>query len=550
MLEQIPTFVTLGRYIKCVAFLKELLSFFDKGVLLTMVESSSQARNTSSRHSYIKDKLQDNLNRFITHESFGGILLALCVIAAMIVANSRYAEMYFDFFATEFGAIFGEGSVKITLQEFINDVLMSFFFLLVGLEMKREMLYGELAGFKKVSFSFLAAFGGIICPVMIYHYFNAGTAYEHGFGVAMSTDTAFALGLIMLLGDRVPKILKIFLVTLAVADDLGAISVIAIFYSDNIEMQWIYASLLLIAVLAYLNYRDTKYLSLYFLVGILLWICVHHSGIHVTIAAVILAMAIPGRTRVNKRYFVNMLKEFDKMKVATNDWNDVVHASDMEKIGFLKSAFKNIKHFILGTQDVEKKIDMAKTSQLVHMLDTIGTYSRYAQNPLIRLEIALQPLCAYFFVPLFAFANAGVALDGGVDISLNSVMMGTILGLVVGKPVGVVLFCFLGEKLRLAIRPDGLNYGHILSVGMISGIGFTMSIFVANLAYKGDMMSVDMSKVSILIASSIAAVLGLMAVYFSTNDNEEQIEHVLEEEEEQKLNREAIQKLKEKESVI
>lgn len=508
-----------------------------------------EAKITHNRHSYVKDKLQESLNRFITHESFGGILLAFCVIAAMVVANSSYASLYFEFFHSEFGAFFGDSVLKISLQDFINDVLMSFFFLLVGLEMKREMLYGELAGFKKVSFSFLAAFGGIICPVLIYLHFNVDTIYQSGFGVAMSTDTAFALGLIMLLGDRVPKILKIFLVTLAVADDLGAISVIAIFYSDNIDMQWIYASLVLIAVLIYLNYRDTKHLSLYFLVGILLWICVHHSGIHVTIAAVILAMAIPGRTRVNKRYFINMLKEFDKMKVATNGWNDVIHAREVEKMGFWRGSLKNIKNFMFGTENVEKKIDMAKTSQLVHMLDTIGTYSRYAQNPLIRLEIALQPLCAYFFVPLFAFANAGVSLEGEIDISLNSVMLGTILGLVVGKPIGVLLFCFLGEKLNLATRPKDLNYAHILSVGMISGIGFTMSMFVANLAYKDDVLSIDMSKISILVASSIAAILGLLAVYLSTIKQEEREDSISEEDKTHKLEDE-IQKLKDTQSVI
>ena len=492
-----------------------------------------EAKLKPNKHSYVKDKLQENLNAFIKHESFGGILLAFCVVVAMLVANSPYADIYFEFFHTEFGAFFGDSDVKINVQEFINDVLMSFFFLLVGLEMKREMLYGELAGFKKVSFSFLAAFGGIICPVMIYLYFNLGTAYENGFGVAMSTDTAFALGLVMLLGHRVPKILKVFLVTLAVADDLGVISVIAIFYSDTIRLEWIYASLALVVVLVYLNYRDTKHLSLYFLVGILLWICVHHSGIHVTIAAVILAMAIPGRTRVNKRYFVNMLKEFDKMKSATNE---------AEKLGFWKGSFKNIKNFMFSTQDVEKKIDMVKTSQLVHMLDTIGTYSSYAKNPLLRLEHALQPICAYFFVPLFAFANAGVSLESGVEISLNSVMLGTILGLVVGKPIGVVLFCFLGERLNLAVRPKDLKYGHIVAVGMMSGIGFTMSMFVANLAYKDDMMSIDMSKISILVASSIAAVLGLIAVYLSTIEKQNLAEATSKDDE--------IQRLKDTQSVI
>ena len=333
------------------------------------------------------------------------------------------------------------------------------------------------------------------------------------------------------------------------ADDLGAISVIVFFYSDHIDMQWIYASLFLIAILIYLNYRDTKYLSLYFLVGILLWICVHHSGIHVTIAAVILAMAIPGRTRVNKKYFINMLKEFDKMKVATNGWDDVIQAKELEKMGFFKGVFKNIRNFMSKNQDIGKKIDMVKTSQLVHMLDTIGTYSRYAQNPLIRLEVALQPLCAYFFVPLFAFANAGVAIHSGIELSLNSVMLGTTLGLVLGKPLGIIIFCFLGEKLNLATRPKDLNYTHILSVGFMSGIGFTMSIFVANLAYKDDILSIDMSKISILIASSIAAILGLLAVYLSTRNQDEQSKSINEENEQQKIQDE-IQKLKNTQSVI
>lgn len=497
---------------------------------------------TSNRHSYIKDKLQENLNAFITHESFGGILLAVCVLSALLIANSSHSDSYFSFFNAELGGFFGEREFKISFKEFINDVLMSFFFLLVGLEMKREMLYGELAGFKKVSFSFFAALGGIIVPVLIYLYFNAGTTYENGFGVAMSTDTAFALGMIMLLGDRVPKILKIFLVTFAVADDLGAITVIAIFYSENIQMQWIYVSLVLIGVLIYLNYRDTKHLWLYFIVGILLWICVHHSGIHVTIAAVILAMAIPGRTKVTKRYFSDLVKEFDKMKVATNDWSDVLDVREVEKIGFLKGSIKNIKSFIFGSQDVEKKIDMAKTSQLVHMLDSIGTYSRYAQNPLLRLEHALQPLCAYFFVPLFAFANAGVSFSENIEFSFDSIMLGTIGGLVIGKPLGVLLFCFIGEKLRLSTRPKGLSYAHIFSVGMISGIGFTMSIFVANLAYQGDVVSIDMSKVAILTASLIACLLGLLAVYLSTSRQEEQIEAISKEEQ--------IRKLKEIQSVI
>ncbi|MGI0439105.1 Na+/H+ antiporter NhaA [Helicobacter himalayensis] len=467
------------------------------------------------RYSYLKDKLQYDLQRFIAHESFGGILLGVCLVLAMVVANSPYSEWYLWLQKFEFGIFFGELELKVELLHFINDVLMSFFFLLVGLEMKREILYGELAGFKKVSFSVLAALGGIAVPIVMYLCFTHGTLYEKGFGIAMSTDTAFALGVILLLGDRVPKIVKIFLVTLAVADDLGAISVIALFYSDSIEPFWVCLSLVVIALLGYCNFRDTKHLSLYFLLGTILWICVYLSGIHVTIAAVLLALIIPGRTRVNRKYFANMFHEFERIKRITNNGADILHVQE-QKQGFWKSTFKNIKNFM--TSSSTHNVNMAKASELVYMLDTIGTYSRYAQNPLLRLEHALQPLCAYFIVPIFAFMNAGVALDmeSMESILTNHVVLGTTFGLVLGKPIGIFLFAYLGEKLNLSVRPEGLNNFHVIAVGAISGVGFTMSIFVANLAYKDDLAAIDLSKISILIASAIAVVLGITLMALAT----------------------------------
>lgn len=485
-----------------------------------------QNQHTANRHySYVKDKLQNSLQRFITHESFGGILLVFCVVLAMVVANSSYANLYFWIQKFEFGFFLGSFELKIELLHFVNDVLMSFFFLLVGLEMKREILYGELAGFKKVSFSIMAALGGIVVPIALYLYFTAGTPYERGFGVAMSTDTAFALGVILLLGNRVPKIVKVFLVTLAVADDLGAISVIAIFYSEQIDMAWIAISVLLVGALGYCNYRDTKYLSLYFLFGILLWISVYFSGIHVTIAAVILALTIPGRTqRVNKKYFRNMLSEFDRIKMITNDGADILHIQEGEKLGFWKSTWRNVKNFMASSAST-RSINMAKASELVYILDSIGVYARYAQNPLLRLEHALQPVCAYCIVPLFAFINAGVSVDSHIDLGIDGVMIGTILGLVIGKPIGIFLFAYLGEKCNLSVRPEGLCNFHILAVGAISGVGFTMSIFVANLAYGGDVSAIDLSKISILIASSIAVVLGIILMSLATRtprQNEEQ----------------------------
>ncbi|PAF43642.1 Na+/H+ antiporter NhaA [Helicobacter sp. 11S02596-1] len=467
---------------------------------------------------YLKDRLQKGLHTFIGHESFGGLLLFFCVVLALVIANSEFSNIYFGIWQLEFGGFVGNKSSGITILSLINDILMSFFFLMVGLEMKREVLYGELAGFKKVGFSVFGALGGMIVPILIYVFFNYNTPSAHGFGVAMSTDTAFALGVILLLGKRVPPVIKIFLVTLAVADDLGAVSVIALFYTSTLHSGWLFISLGLIGVLVYLNYTDTKYLSSYLGVGVLLWIAVHNSGIHATMAAVILALAIPGRSNITKTYFMNMMEEWNKINFLTNNGRNIRNQADEEKIGFFASSWKNIKNFFKSSEDAEKKIDMEKISKQVHMLDTIAKYSKYAQNPLIRIEVALQPICAYFIVPLFAFANAGVKINSHMDFHIDGILWGTILGLVLGKPIGIVLFTYLSEKCNLSLRPKGLNYGHILAAGSLAGIGFTMSMFVANLAYSNP-TAVDVSKISILCASFVSVILGVILMFLSTKSS-------------------------------
>lgn len=464
---------------------------------------------------YIKEKLQTSLNSFINHESFGGILLFFCVVLALFIANSKYADSYFGLMDVEFGAFFGEESAKITIKHFVNDILMSLFFLMVGLEMKREVLYGELAGFKKVSFSILGALGGIIIPISIYLYFNGNSPSAHGYGVAMSTDTAFALGAILLLGKRIPKVVKIFLVTLAVFDDLGAILIIAFLYTADLNMFWINIAILLTCALIYLNYRDTKYLSSYIFIGIFLWIAIYHSGVHATIAGVILAFAIPGRSNIRKKYFssiLDMLEEWNKLLSA--DKKSDLTKNPKQKKRFFYDFFMGIINFFISNEN--KKIDIEETSKQVHMLDMLSKYSRYAQNPLVKMEIILQPICAYFIVPIFAFLNAGVSFKASINFEVDGIFYGTILGLVVGKPLGILIFSFLGEKLNISIRPTGLNYGHILAIGMLAGVGFTMSIFVANIAFSTD-EQIILAKISILLASSIAVICGIMVLYFVTN---------------------------------
>ena len=466
---------------------------------------------------YVKEKLQRGLSNFINHESFGGILLFFCVVLAVWVANSQYKDFYFALLNEEFGAFIGGANVKISIGHFVNDILMSLFFVMVGLEMKREVLYGELAGFKRVSFSVLSAMGGMVIPISFYLWFNHGTDSAHGFGVAMSTDTAFALGAILLLGKRIPNVVKIFLVTLAVFDDLGAILVIAFLYTENLSIDWLTIAGLLVCVLIYLNYKDTKYLISYIFVGILLWIAIYNSGIHATIAGVILAFAIPGRSQIRKKYFVsilNMLEEWNKMLL--KEGSSPLPKDDEKNRGFLYDFFAGIINFF--RQDTNKKIDIQETSKQVHLLDTIAKYSSYAQNPLVKMELILQPICAYFIVPIFAFLNAGVSLDGDLNLNVDGILWGTILGLVVGKPLGIVVFSFIGEKLNVSVRPTGLTYKHIMAVGVLSGIGFTMSIFVAGLAFDSEEQMV-LAKLSILIASSIAIVLGIIALHFATKDS-------------------------------
>ncbi len=466
---------------------------------------------------YVKEKLQRGLSNFINHESFGGILLFFCVVLAMIISNSQYKDFYFTLLNEEFGAFIGGQKVQISIGHFVNDILMSLFFVMVGLEMKREVLYGELAGFKRVSFSVLSAIGGMIIPITFYLYFNHDTPSAHGFGVAMSTDTAFALGAILLLGKRIPNVVKIFLVTLAVFDDLGAILVIAFLYTENLSIDWLTIAVLLVCVLIYLNYKDTKYLISYIFVGILLWIAIYNSGIHATIAGVILAFAIPGRSNIRKKYFVsilNMLEEWNKMLL--KEGSSPLPKDDEKNRGFLYDFFAGIINFF--RQDTNKKIDIAETSKQVHLLDSIAKYSSYAQNPLVKMELILQPICAYFIVPVFAFLNAGVSIDDSVNLDIDGILWGTILGLVVGKPLGIVAFSFLGEKLNISVRPTGLTYKHIMAVGVLSGIGFTMSIFVAGLAFDNESQMV-LAKLSILIASSVAIVLGIITLHLATKDN-------------------------------
>lgn len=443
--------------------------------------------------------LRDVFVNFLKSEAFGGVFLFFAAVLAMIMANSPLSEAYFNFwhmklgveiqglmhpfpFLAHLGAQGEDGSIFIgfSMHHWISDVLMALFFLMVGLEIKREVLFGELASVKKALFPALAAVGGMLIPGAIYFGLNAGTPSAHGFGIPMATDIAFALGVIMLLKSRVPMALKVFLVTLAVVDDLGAIVVIALFYTSTLNYAYLGLAAVLICVLIALNRCGVRALAPYLCVGVVLWFAVHNSGIHATISAVALAFCIPVRPKFD-------LQDFTPY------------------VGTM------VDNFVRSKSDEQVFLNESQVRSLRDMRETIAQ----VQSPLGRLERTLHPWSAYCIMPLFGFANAGVRLDDGIDfsslLSVDHIFLGVVLGLLIGKPLGIFLITFLCEKLGIASRPSGITWGEILGAGMLAGIGFTMSIFVSELAFKGvenAEQAAEISKIAILSGSLMSGIIG------------------------------------------
>ncbi|MCH5322510.1 MAG: sodium/proton antiporter NhaA [Helicobacter sp.] len=423
-----------------------------------------------------QDEAKNFLQKLVQSESFAGVLLLLCAVLAMIVANSPLGEQYAQLWKTKFGFSVDGTFIGMSLEHWINDVLMAFFFLVVGLEIKREILFGELAGFKRAALPVIAALGGMIGPGIIYYALNMGTPSEHGFGIPMATDIAFALGVLSALGKRVSVSVKVFLVSLAVADDLGAIIVIALFYTSGIAFEWLAVAAGIVVVLVILNKIGMKSLVPFMILGVFLWIAVHNCGVHATIAAVVLAFTIPVAPKIDTLSFM------DKIQIAIEKFKE----AEKEKDGMLLQ------------------------NEQVHSLGELAKHKKDVQNPLVRLEHTLAPYSNYLIMPIFAFANAGVTIGSNIDFGIDHVFLGILCGLVIGKPLGIFGFTFLAEKLGIATRPTGAGWIDILGAGMLGGIGFTMSMFVTNLAFSGEhaLVATDVAKISILIASLGAGILG------------------------------------------
>ena len=424
------------------------------------------------------------LSSVLHNETASGILLIVCAAAAVLLATLPGGGWFDRFWENEIGLQFGDLSFGMSLRLWINDALMAIFFLVVGLDIKREMLEGHLHSLKRSILPVAAAFGGMLVPALIYTAFNHGNPETAGgWGIPMATDIAFAIGILSLLGNRVPPSLKVFLTALAIVDDIGAIIVLAVFYPTHaLHLEYIAAAGMILAVLAGFNFLKVKNKYLYIIPGIAMWYFTYLSGIHATIAGVLLAMVIPSKGSINEVRFQSRISLLlEKFKLTSNRQMNVLTSPEQQ-----------------------------------HIIHSMSTEIKSVDPLLHRLESKLHPIVTFIIMPLFALANAGVALDFSSISSggLSPVSLGIFLGLLVGKPAGIFLFSFISIKMRLAARPTGVTWKQMASIGMLGGIGFTMSIFINNLAFSSPEL-VDIGKISILITSASAAVLGLTAMSLS-----------------------------------
>lgn len=420
----------------------------------------------------VSEKLASPFVQFANNEFAGGLILMACAIGAMIWANSSGASLYFGLLEQHIAInIEGQEILDQSVGHWINDGLMAIFFLLVGLEIKREMLVGELRTMRLAALPMMAALGGMIVPALIYTGINAGHASVRGWGVPMATDIAFALGLLGLLGSRVPLALKVFLTALAIVDDLGAVLVIALFYTSNVNLPALGIAFGASCFLALLNILGVRQIVPYLLTGLVVWFFVLKSGIHATVAGIIVAIAIPAKSRLSLDEFAREGKRL---------------------LGKLESTDEG------GAEDDEAA------------LHALSKRVQQAESPLHRLEHMLHPWVAFMIVPLFAIANAGVQLPTNLAETIaQPVTIGIVAGLVLGKFVGVGLFTWLAIKFKLADLPEGITGKHIAGAACLAGVGFTMSLFIAVLAYATP-ENLSGAKIGILAASVIAGTLGLL----------------------------------------
>lgn len=426
-----------------------------------------------------RNKRLRQLIQFTHSSTKAAAIMLLAAIVALVVANTPAHGPFLEFWHTQVSIGIGAFHGEMSFAHIINDIFMAVFFLLVGLEIKYEMTAGELTNIRQAILPILGALGGVLAPIAIYLAFNATHPEAFmGWGVPTATDIAFALGILSLLGSRVPNGVRVFLSTLAVADDIIAILVIAIFYGESPDLLWLGAAAIVFVALIVMNRMHVYSLVPYILVGCVLWFCVFSSGIHSTIAGVLLAFAIPSGSRVNLDNFF--------------DWSN-------KRLRMANSFYEGDETPLVAQKDY------------ITTVSSLSKISKQAVPPATRLEHKLYPWVYFLILPLFALTNADVAVTGldFATVTSSPVVLGVLCGLVLGKPIGIMLFSFITVKTKIASLPEFVTWRHMLGASVLGGVGFTMAIFVANLAYA-DALLITEAKLSILVASTVAGVIGFV----------------------------------------
>lgn len=412
------------------------------------------------------DRLIRPVTRFLHIQSASGVVLLLFTATALLLANSWLADDFLSLWKTPVGFRIGPFEMRHSLRHWINDGLMVIFFFVIGLELKRELVLGELRSLKAAALPVAAALGGMAAPAGLYLALQWGQPGQRGWGIPMATDIAFVVGCLALLGKRVPHSLRILLLSLAIADDVGAILVIAFGYTTQLHLTPLFLGLLGIGVVMLIARSGVRSIPVYVMLGVGIWYGFHESGVHATIAGVILGLFTPVQPWVSK----NLLSEF------------------VDDLGnFLQGEFEADRH---EQQDVLRNVERA---------------TREAISPLERLEAALHPWVSFAIMPLFAFANAGIPLR--LEAFADPVALAVAVGLILGKPLGIVLACWLAVRLGVAALPSGISWGVLAGGGVLAGIGFTMALFIAGLALNDPLL--DAAKLGILMGSALCAVLGM-----------------------------------------
>ena len=427
----------------------------------------------------IHTRLREGFGEFLHLEVAGSVVLLAATVAAIVLANSGWHEAFAGIWHIDLGFTLNDFTFDQSILHWIDDGLMALFFFVVGLEIKREIIVGELSTVRKAALPILAALGGMIGPAVIYALVNQGGAGARGWGIPMATDIAFALGVLAILGSRVPTNLKVFLAALAIVDDIGAVIVVAAFYTSQIFWGWLLVGFAALLIVVLLNLLGVESPVPYVFAGTLVWFCFLNSGVHATIAGVLVAFAIPSKARMLPMAFVS----------------------------WARGKLEEIADFDVPGEHV------LQSDAQQHCAQELQAQARWIQAPLQRMEHAILPLATFAILPLFGLANAGVRVVGYdfLDLILEPVSVGIILGLVFGKQIGIFAMSRLAVLLGVADLPEGVTWRHIYGASVLGGIGFTMSLFISGLAFRAGILQSE-AKMAIIVASLIAGVAGYLVL--------------------------------------